>query len=134
MSPPTVEGLNPDGLFENPVYSEVTVVNTPARLIHLSGQVGRDKNGNVPKDYQAQVELALRNVETCLKAAGAGIKDIVHLRYHIVHYNPDHRPHSAIFKRWLAGHKPSATMIPVIGLGQREWLIEIECTAAVKTT
>ena len=133
MSQPIIQSLNPHGVYENPVYSEVTIIHAPARIITLSGQVGRDKDGNVPKDYESQVEQALRNVETCLKAAGAGIRDITHLRYYIVHYNPDHRPHSPIFKKWLAGHKPSATMIPVIGLGQREWLIEIECTAAVET-
>jgi len=127
----TVEGLNPDDVFENPVYSEVTIVHAPAKIITLSGQVGRDASGKVSSNYEDQVSQALANIETCLHAAGASINDIVHLRYYIVQYNPDHRPHSAIFKRWLGGHKPAATMIPVIGLGQREWLIEIECTAAV---
>ncbi len=46
-------------------------------LLFVSGQVGSREDGSPEPDFSRQVELAFRNLEAVLAAAGAGFDDIV---------------------------------------------------------
>jgi len=46
-------------------------------LLFVSGQVGSRADGTPELDFQAQVRLAFANLEATLKAAGAGLDDII---------------------------------------------------------
>lgn len=46
-------------------------------LLFVSGQVGSRDDGSPEPDFARQVELAFRNLEAVLAAAGAGFDDIV---------------------------------------------------------
>ena len=46
-------------------------------LLFVSGQVGGREDGSPEPDFMKQVELAFQNLTAVLKAAGAGLDDIV---------------------------------------------------------
>lgn len=58
------------------IYSHVTTVS--GKLIFCSGQVPADASGQlVPGDVKAHTKQCIENIETALRAAGAGLKDLV---------------------------------------------------------
>ena len=54
-------------------YSHVVTVTGPGKLIYTAGQLARDAGGKIvgPGDMRAQLEQAFKNLDACLKAAGA---------------------------------------------------------------
>jgi enamine deaminase RidA (YjgF/YER057c/UK114 family) len=103
-----------------PAYSHVVTVTGPAKMIYIAGQLARDADGNIvgPGDMRAQLEQTFKNLDACLKAAGATWADVVktntfvtdypafsqcsdvRMRYFGVgksdqHDDPDQRPRSA---------------------------------------
>jgi enamine deaminase RidA (YjgF/YER057c/UK114 family) len=52
-------------------------------LLFVAGQVGMDVNGTVPEDAGPQCELALKNIETILKAHGATMADVVKVTVYV---------------------------------------------------
>jgi enamine deaminase RidA (YjgF/YER057c/UK114 family) len=46
-------------------------------LLFVSGQVGSREDGSPEPDFATQVDLAFRNLEAVLAAAGAGFDDII---------------------------------------------------------
>lgn len=58
-------------------------------LLFVSGQVGSREDGSPEPDFGKQVELAFRNLEAVLAAAGAGFDDIVDVT--TFHTDPEHQ-------------------------------------------
>ena len=129
--------LNPPDLFPSTQYGFSQIVSaTPGRLVFLSGQVAWDAQQNLigDSDLKAQTRQALRNVETALGAAGAGLRDLVALRLYIVNYEAsrDAPEITEVLKAVFAGREPPAcTWIGVAALADEGFLIEIEAMAVV---
>jgi enamine deaminase RidA (YjgF/YER057c/UK114 family) len=58
-------------------------------LLFLSGQVGSRADGSPEPDFRKQVELAFRNLEDVLAAAGATFDDIIDIT--TFHTDPDNQ-------------------------------------------
>lgn len=114
-----------------PTFSHVGTSTGPSRIIITAGQVGADENGIVPASLDDQIALAFENLGRCLEAAGATVSDIIKLTYYIVNYDPKKRRHTPYLIRFLNGHRPATTLVPVPTLAIPEFLFEIEATAAV---
>lgn len=130
-------------------YSQISTVPLSASttLVTIAGQVGHDYNnpaGSIPASFPEQIRLALRNIETCLAAAGATKRDIVGARQYVVRMSQLHagdvRLREDIVAKWWgkdrAGLKPPPdTVVGVESLaptgGKREYLFEMEVTAVV---
>lgn len=99
-------------------------------LIILSGQVGMDEHGNIVgmRDFDAQADQAMRNIERALKAAGSGIDKIVKVNIYItdMHFRPNV---IALRGRWFREPWPADTLVGVAQLGKPDRLIEIEAMA-----
>ncbi len=128
--------LNPDTLFtpEGNSYTQV-VTSTGGTTIHVAGQVAFDMAGNVIGigDLQAQTEKALDNLRLALTAAGAGIKDLIRMRYYVVNYDPACLEFllpvvTAFFDDAPA---PASTLVGVSALFVDGLLIEIDATAVL---
>ena len=65
---------NRHALYEAHGYSAAV---SAGDLLFVSGQVGSREDGSPEPDFRKQVELAFRNLEAVLAAAGAGFDDIV---------------------------------------------------------
>ncbi|POR36823.1 YjgF/Yer057p/UK114 family [Tolypocladium paradoxum] len=113
-------------------YAPATVVSSSSsRLIHVAGQIGSTKSGFVPNDYESQIHLALLNLRKILLTAGASVKDIAKLSLFIVDYDAANRKHTRHIQRFLQGHRPAITLIPVPKLASPSWLFEVDAVVAL---
>ncbi|KAJ4506733.1 hypothetical protein HRR83_003043 [Exophiala dermatitidis] len=128
----SLQTLDPTGLASSkPLFSHVTTASGDMKVVFIAGQVGMDENGNVAKAYEDQVRQTVKNIGTCLAAAGAKVTDIVKVNYYIVNYDPNNRPHVPIVLDFYAGHRPSTMLVPVPCLAKPELLFEMDVTAVI---
>jgi monoamine oxidase len=116
---------------EKAYFAPGTMTRSGPGLIHVSGQVGATKNGHVPSDYESQIHLALLNLRKVIIAGGATVKDIAKLTLYIVNYDPAQRKHTRIVQRFLSGHRPAITLVPVAQLAVAGWLFEVDAVVAL---
>ena len=102
-----------------------------SRLLHVSGQVGTDPDGSVPKDVAAQIERVWLNIEAVLAEAGMTTANIVRTITYML--DADYVPLLAAARRQHLGadHKAASTTIVVAGLVKPEWKVEIDAVAVV---
>jgi enamine deaminase RidA (YjgF/YER057c/UK114 family) len=129
-----IEHLRPEHLANNPAYSQV-VTARGEKTIYVSGQVAIDEHGATVggDDLEAQTTQVMRNLGHALAAAGATYADIVTITTYVVDYRPEHR---AVIGRarsafLLKDTPPASTLIGVVALAERDWLVEIEAVAVV---
>ena len=129
-----VEHLNPEGLPQNPAFSNVVVVTGPVRTIYIGGQDAVDATGQIVgvDDIGAQTAQVLANIQTALEAAGAGLEHVVKWTILIVQGQPL-EPGFAEFQR-VWGERPNPPVITVAfvsALARPEFLVEMEAIAVV---
>src|ERR1700722_2661228 len=85
LSVPAIQILNPDSLGK-PLgqYSQITRVKA-SEFLFIAGQVGADKDGKTPADFDAQCGLAFGNIGAALASQGAGFANIVEFTTYLVH-------------------------------------------------
>lgn len=110
----------------NQYFAPATSARGGDRVIHVSGQVGATKGGQVPADYESQIHLTLLNLRKVILTAGADIEDIAKLNIYVVNYDPNQRKHTRHVQRFLRGHRPAISLVPVQQLAVPSWLIEID--------
>ena len=129
-----LEHPRPEGLFENPAFSQV-VVAAGTRTIYTAGQVSIDADGKLvgPGDLAVQTAQVMRNVGLALAAAGASFADVVKITTYVVNYKPEHRAvvGKARAPFFVCGTPPASTLVGVAALALPEWLVEIEAIAVV---
>lgn len=123
--------INPEGLPTIDVYHQVAVA-TGTKTVYVAGQVAWDAEPDLAK----QTEQAYVSVHTALKAAGAGFKDLVKVKIHVVDWTPEMMPTllegiENAFKSVGETAKPPATLIGVQALDVPEHLVEIEAIAVI---
>ena len=112
--------------FEEQIgYSRAVVVDN---WVFVSGTTGFDYSRMViPEDLLEQTDQCLRNIESALKEAGAGMKDVVRVHY-ILPNTADFEKTWPILRKYFGDVRPAATMI-CAGLADPRMKIEIEVTA-----
>lgn len=135
MSPSksVVKVVDPVGVPTFPMFAHVNTTQGPCRTIYTAGQIAMREDMSVPESYEEQIKQCLSNLTKCLESSGATPKDIVHLTYYIVNYDPNNRPHAPLISEYLGGHRPTTTLVPVNALAAPAYLFEIEATAAVRS-
>ncbi len=118
----------PNQSLDNDLCQAVKAGNT----IYVRGQVGTDFEGNLIGlgDPAAQTEQAMKNIKQLLEEAGSDLSHIVKTTTYIT----DPRFREAVYKvtgKWLKGVFPISTGLVVQGLGQAEWLVEIDVIAVI---
>jgi enamine deaminase RidA (YjgF/YER057c/UK114 family) len=125
----TKMAIRPDGIPVLGIYTPAFKVGN-GHLIVLSGAVGVDADGKTVgiDDAAAQTRQALKNIEAILDSAGASLDDVIHVRI----FSTDMGNRSAINterRRVFKDPMPASTHVEVVGLVNKEWLVEIEATA-----
>ena len=127
-----IEHIRPTALANNPTYTHV-VAARGERIVHISGQVSVDGDGNVVGvgDLAGQTEQVMVNLGIALESAGASFVDVVKITTFVVNYTPEDRPTiAAVRGKYLpAENPPASTLLGVTALAAPEFLIEIEATA-----
>ncbi len=126
--------LKPDGIAPATGYTHV-VVTSPGKLIFISGQIARDKQGNLvgKGDLNAQASQAFENLKAALASAGATFNDVVKITWYIRDYKHESLAGlRAVRDRYVNKDKPPAsTLIGVASLAQEDYLIEVEAVASL---
>ena len=130
----SVEHLNPEGLHKNPAYSQAVAVAGPVRTVYVGGQNAVDSEGNLvgKGDFKTQSVRALRNVEAAVTEAGGRLDHVVKWNVFIVQGQPIPLGFEAFTEVWPAAARPPVvTVVIVDGLGNPDYLVEIEAIAVI---
>ncbi|WP_109440450.1 RidA family protein [Acinetobacter haemolyticus] len=133
INSPVFKMINPSELYD-PVsngYSHVTVIQPNMRTIHIAGQGGENKNGELSQDFDQQVQQVFYNIQYALASAQAQLQDIAVLRVLVVNHDEEKlQSFTQIMQRlWKDQPYPVCTLIPVPCLALKDMLIEVEATA-----
>jgi enamine deaminase RidA (YjgF/YER057c/UK114 family) len=129
-----VKHINPDSLIKSPAFTNVVVVTGAAKTIYVGGQDSVDASGKVigKGDFKAQVEQVYKNLQTALKAAGADLHDVIKWNIYVVQGQNFQDAVEVFQKFWgKAPNPPLITVAVVAGLGNPDWLVEMDAIAVV---
>ena len=129
-----VRYLNPSVLPPAPGYTQV-VTAAGGTFVFVSGQVPLNAEGVLvgKGDLRRQSEQVFENIRSALREAGATMSQIVKISYFVVNLQPaDALLLRKVRLRFLEAHNPPAsTMVGVVSLFDRDWLIEVEAIARI---
>jgi 2-iminobutanoate/2-iminopropanoate deaminase len=135
--PAKIDRLQPPGVNVRmqqgkPAYSHVVAVTGPAKTVYIAGQLARDLEGNIvgPGDMRAQMEQTFKNLDACLKVAGASWADVVKSNTYVTDYEAFSKC-SDVRMRYFGVASPTSTTIQISRLAQAEAMVEIEMIAVV---
>ena len=118
----------PDGPPAIGGYAQAIEVESPSRLLFISGQIPETADGTVPEDFESQARLAWANVIRQLAAAGMTLDNLVrHTTYLADRRYRD--PNSRVRQEILGDRTPALTVI-IADIYDSAWLLEIEAIAA----
>ncbi|MFM9277802.1 RidA family protein [Paenibacillus jiagnxiensis] len=129
--------INPPTLDQR--YSHLisqVVITPPASLAFISGQVALNKQGELVglNDYRQQALQVFRNVNLALEAAEARPEHVVQMKIHVVNHREElvevifQAGFEVFGEEWPL---TASTLLGVQALGMPDWLIEVDCIAAV---
>jgi len=114
MAAPSIPG-QPHGLAHGGAFK---------RLL-IGGQIGADPSGNVPDEFEKQVELAFDSLLAVIGAAQLAAADLTKLSAYVA-VSGRLAQYNLIRDRKIGPATPVSTYVEVAGLGDSRWLISIE--------
>lgn len=106
-------------------------VTRAGNLVWVSGTVGMDAGGHIPDDVVAQFDLALRNLDGCLRAVGAGPQHVTKVTVFLTDIDDRARINPAR-QKYFGQHRPASTLVEVSALVLPALKVEIEAQAVVE--
>ena len=110
------------------IYAHGVEISANARVLHVSGQIGRTAEGDVPAGFEAQFRVAIANLMQVLAAAGMTRSDLVRLTFFVT--DATYLPALGDIRRELLSVAPAVTTLVVAGLAAPDLLVEVEAVAA----
>jgi enamine deaminase RidA (YjgF/YER057c/UK114 family) len=131
---PKVTLIRVPELWDGVPYAYAATPPAGARTIHLAGSCPLNADGSTAAigDVRGQARKCLENMGAALRAAGAGIEDVVFLRAMVA--STSREDLGAVWEEVrseFGDHDVPGTLLGVTVLGWDNQLVEIEATAAV---
>jgi enamine deaminase RidA (YjgF/YER057c/UK114 family) len=113
----------------------IAVISTGSRHVHLSGQIGRNKDGSYDGDggMAAQMRTCMSNIVKVLAACGAKPEHVVRMTIHTTdmdRYIKEGDPERN--KHFTPGKLPVGTLVEISRLADPKALIEVTVDAIVE--
>jgi enamine deaminase RidA (YjgF/YER057c/UK114 family) len=132
---PSIQMFNPDSLSK-PLgqYSHIARVKA-SEFLFIAGQVGVDRDGGTPADFDAQCTHVFANLGAALASQGASFPNVVEFTTYLAHSQDipkfmEYRTRE--FPRLFAGGAyPPNTLLMIDRLVREEFLIEVSAIAAL---
>ena len=110
-----------------PPYSPGILVNG---TLYIAGQIGRDlKSGQIPAEFETEVQTCLDNIEIILKAAKMSFADAVSVQVYLTDMELFARM-NAVYTKSFKEPRPARTTVGVTKLAAPNARIEITVTAS----
>ena len=110
-------------------YSHMARVRGAAETLYIAGMI------SAGEDFDAQCSGAFRQIETALRSAGAGWKNVVQFTTYLVHSQDIGKFYAWRLreypKMFLDGKYPPNTLLIIDRLVQEQYLIEVQTIAAL---
>jgi enamine deaminase RidA (YjgF/YER057c/UK114 family) len=132
MTNPQMKAINPWTWQDKFGYSQAVAVTNAREVLYCAGQTSVDAEGAPlhPRDMVAQINQALDNLETVLRAAGMTLRQVVRLNYYVTDVPAFMTASAQVAERLAAaGCKPPGTLLGVASLFHPDILVELEATA-----
>jgi 2-iminobutanoate/2-iminopropanoate deaminase len=110
-------------------YSDAVLVKPNLRWLMTSGTPGLSETGVLPGDITGQAELAWEHIVHMLERAEMTVADVVKVTQYITRAE-DIPAYVKVRKRVLGEARPAFMLFVVSQLVRREFLVEVEVTAA----
>jgi enamine deaminase RidA (YjgF/YER057c/UK114 family) len=127
--------INPSALGLPVGYSNGVLVETPGRLLFVSGQVAWDQNQKISSpDFVEQFDRALGNVVTVVNEAGGSAGQIARLTIYVTdrtEYLFRRKEIGDRYRERMGKHFPAMVLVEVKSLLDSEAKVEIEATAVL---
>jgi enamine deaminase RidA (YjgF/YER057c/UK114 family) len=105
-------------------------VTRAGNLVFVSGSLGIDRNGVISPSVVEQFEVALRNMDDCLQAAGARAEHVAKVTIYLTNI-ADRALINPTSQRYFGRNRPASTLVAVSALVLPELKIEIEAQAVL---
>lgn len=135
MKPGHVSLIRCAELTERAPYAYAAVAADVSRLVFTAGACPLDESGAIVAvgDVAGQAERAIANLVTALRAAGAGLTDVVKTTVYVAsHRQEDLLAAWGVISAAFADHDAPSTLLGVAALGYRDQLVEVEAVAAIR--
>lgn len=120
---------NPDTVCPSNAYSHGVEVPPRTRVLYISGQIGRARDGSIPENFAAQIDIAWVNLLEVLASAGMGVADLVKVNEFLT--RPEDVAECRAKRAAIFGdHRPATTLCVVQQLAYPRLLVEIDAVAA----
>jgi len=123
-----IERLMVDGQAKP--FSHYCHVTKAGNQIWVAGTVGIAADGSIPDGVVEQFEIAIANMDACLKAVGAGAEHVVKVVVYLTDIE-DRAKINPARQRYFGAHRPASTLVEVSALVLPELLVEIEAQAVL---
>ncbi|MDR2223772.1 MAG: RidA family protein [Flavobacteriaceae bacterium] len=110
-------------------YSHITIVPKNATIYTFSGQIGLDQEGNIPSDFNAQVNHTFNNISQLLISQELSEEEVIKVNIWATKLI-DWEYFDQVWKTFFKSGNPSMTIAYITALGLPEIDLEIEIWAA----